>query len=36
MPAPELTLHVLPPSHPCMTVEAALRFKGLEYEKVSL
>ncbi len=36
MPAPELTLHVLPPSHPCMTVEAALRFKGLAYEKVSL
>ena len=31
-----LTLHVLPPSHPCMTVEAALRRKGLEYEKVSL
>jgi glutathione S-transferase len=36
MPVPELTLHVLPPSHPCMTVEAALRFKGLHYEKVSL
>ena len=36
MPVPELTLHVLPPSHPCMTVEAALRFKGLDYEKVSL
>ena len=32
----ELTLHVLPPSHPCMTVEAALKLKGLEYEKVSL
>ena len=31
-----LTLHVLPPSHPCMTAEAALRRKGLEYEKVSL
>lgn len=33
---PALTLHVLPPSHPCMTAEAALRLKGLEYEKVSL
>jgi glutathione S-transferase len=33
---PALTLHVLPPSHPCMTVEAALRLKGLEYEKVTL
>ena len=33
---PSLTLHVLPPSHPCMTVEAALRRKGLEYERVSL
>jgi glutathione S-transferase len=33
---PALTLHVLPPSHPCMTAEAALRLKGLEYEKVTL
>lgn len=32
----ELTLHVLPPSHPCMAVEAALRFKGVEYERVAL
>ncbi len=31
-----LTLHVLPPSHPCMTAEAALRRKGLAYEKVTL
>lgn len=31
---PRLVLHVLPPSHPCATVEAALRLKGLEYEKV--
>jgi glutathione S-transferase len=31
---PHLVLHVLPPSHPCATVEAALRLKGLEYEKV--
>jgi glutathione S-transferase len=34
--APTLTLHVLPPSHPCMTAEAALRRKGLEYERVAL
>lgn len=33
---PSLTLHVLPPSHPCMAAEAALIRKGLEYEKVSL
>ena len=32
--APELVLHVLPPSHPCMTATAALRLKGLEYERV--
>ena len=31
---PELVLHVLPPSHPCMTATAALRLKGLEYERV--
>lgn len=36
MPAPALTLHVLPPSHPCMTAEAALRRKGLDYERVAL
>lgn len=34
--APELVLHVLPPSHPCMAVEAALRHKGLAYERVEL
>ena len=34
--APELVLHVLPPSHPCMTATAALRLKGLEYERVEL
>jgi glutathione S-transferase len=33
---PSLTLHVLAPSHPCMTAEAALVLKGLEYEKVTL
>jgi glutathione S-transferase len=36
MTVPQLTLHVLPPSHPCMTAEAALRHKGLAYEKVAL
>ena len=36
MPQPELTLHVLPPSHPCMTAEAALRRKGLDFERVVL
>jgi glutathione S-transferase len=35
MTAPQLTLHVLPPSHPCRTVEAALRLKGLDFEKVT-
>src|SRR3954467_4412805 len=33
---PSITLHVLPPSHPCMTAEAARKRKGLEYEKVAL
>lgn len=33
---PTLTLHALPPSHPCMTAEAALRLKGLEYGRVDL
>ncbi len=36
MSSPTLVLHVLPPSHPCMTVRAALRLKGLEYERVDL
>ena len=31
-----LTLHVLPPSPPCRTVQAALRFKGLDAEVVAL
>jgi glutathione S-transferase len=31
---PALTLHALPPSHPCMTVDVALRHKGLEFERV--
>ncbi len=34
--APEIVLHVLPPSHPCMTATAALRLKGLAYERVDL
>ncbi len=36
MTVPELVLHALPPSHPCMTVEAGLRHKGLRYERVML
>jgi glutathione S-transferase len=32
--APEITLHVLPPSHPCRAVIEALRIKGLDYERV--
>lgn len=35
-PTPELTLHVLPLSHPCLTAEAALTRKHLEYERVVL
>ncbi|WP_051471582.1 glutathione S-transferase [Patulibacter minatonensis] len=35
-PGPAVTLHVLPPSPPCRTVEAALRLKGLAYERVDL
>ena len=34
--APTLTLHILPPSHPCKTVEAALRVKGLDAEIVTM
>ncbi|HEV7495400.1 glutathione S-transferase N-terminal domain-containing protein [Baekduia sp.] len=33
---PRITVHLLPPSHPCATVEAALKVKGLEYERVEL
>jgi glutathione S-transferase len=29
-----VTLHAMPPSHPCMTVEAALKLKGLEYDRI--
>lgn len=31
---PTLKLHAVPPSHPCMTVAAALELKGLEYERI--
>jgi glutathione S-transferase len=34
--SPSIVLHVLPPSHPCAAVEAALRLKGLAYERVEL
>lgn len=37
MPITEkVTLHALPPSHPCKTVGAALDHKGIEYEWVNL
>ena len=35
-PAPALTLHVLPPSHPSRTAEKAIQLKGLAYEKIDL
>lgn len=34
--APAITLHVLPSSHPCLTAEAALKYKDLTYELVNL
>jgi len=34
--APTITLHAVPPSHPCMTVAAALEHKGLEFERIDL
>jgi glutathione S-transferase len=34
--APTIVMHGLPPSHPCMTVEGALRLKGLAYERIDL
>jgi glutathione S-transferase len=33
---PTITLHVLPPSHPCKTAIKALELKGLEFERVDL
>jgi glutathione S-transferase len=32
----DIKLYVIPGSHPCATVEAALALKGLEYERVDL
>jgi glutathione S-transferase len=32
----DLKLYVIPGSHPCATVEAALALKGLEYERVDM
>jgi glutathione S-transferase len=32
--APELVLHALAPSHPCLTVAEGLRLKGLEFERI--
>ncbi len=32
--SPTITLHAVPPSHPCMTVAAALELKGLEFERI--
>ena len=32
----EIVLHALPPSHPCMTAQAALELKGLAYERIDL
>ncbi|KAB2859943.1 MAG: hypothetical protein F9K43_23705, partial [Bauldia sp.] len=34
--APEITLHGLPPSHPSLAAEVALRLKGLEFERVEM
>ncbi len=36
MTSPKLVLHALGPSPPCRTVEAALRYKGLEFERIEL
>lgn len=33
---PSLTLHAVPPSHPCAAAAAAIRLKGLEFERVDL
>jgi len=30
-----LVLHGLPPSHPCVTAEVALKLKGLDYERIN-
>lgn len=33
---PTITFHALAPSHPCLTVDAALRHKGLPFERIDL
>jgi glutathione S-transferase len=33
---PSITLHFVPPSHPARAAEAALKLKGLEFEKVDV
>lgn len=33
---PEITLHVLAMSHPCMATERALKLKGLDYERIDM
>ena len=33
---PRLVLHAVPPSHPCMAADRALRVKGLPFERVDL
>ena len=33
---PRIVFHLLGPSHPCAAVEAALKLKGLDYERVEL
>jgi glutathione S-transferase len=35
-PAPEITLHGLPPSHPSLAAEVALRLKRVEFERVEM
>src|SRR3954454_17432603 len=32
----DIKLYVIPGSHPCATVEAALNLKGLEYQRIDL
>jgi len=34
--APEIVLHGLPPSHPSLAAEAAIRLKGLDFERVEM
>jgi glutathione S-transferase len=34
--SPSITLHMVPPSHPSRAAEAAIRLKGLDYEKVDV